>query len=216
MADSEIIFEVEIRCHFENTEEALSLLPFLGPCLQGQDRVSWTTRFYGMVLFKSGALLRQAEVFQNGKTRHYLGWKGPDSGHFANIRQEIDEECTNGIASSAILERLGGNKRLPTRAAVIRELVRLGHSEFMSFHGNDLSGYDETLNVKVKLMNCPVLKWPILVELEKTANTEEEAVLCENYLRELSIRFQLQTRLVREEPPSLLHAQLSSRQSMLD
>lgn len=203
------MFEVEIRCHFDGQDEAFEVLPFLRDCLQGQSPVSWVTRFFGLPLFKSGQLLRTAEVRQGG-VRWYLGWKGPDTGHFANIRQEIDEEFTNGIVDSSVLKQLGGTERALARNAVLEELDRLGHRQFMSFQGNDLAGHDPELELKVKLMTCPVLKWPLIVELERTADAEEEALRHEEELRQLSRRFGLQTRLVREEPPSLLYGQLYS------
>ena len=203
-------YEVEIRCHFDNQDQAFEVLPFLRSCLQGGSPVSWLTRFFGLALFKSGQLLRVAEVAQGGTVRRYLGWKGPDTGRFANIRNEIDEEFTTGIVSSAVLRQLGGTERALAANSVVEELERVGHSQFMVFQGNDLTGYEPGLDLKVKLMTCPVLKWPVIVELEKTAETEQAARRCEDDLRELSSRFALQSRLIRKEPPTLLYEQLYS------
>ncbi len=208
MANPEALFEVEIRCHFDSPEEAYEVLPFVRSRLQGESKVPWVARFYGLTLFKSGQLLRAGEAIHHGGVVHFLGWKGPDTGAFANIRQEVDEDITTGIANSAVIRLLGGKEGIVTPDSVARELKQLGHPEFMSFRGEDISGYDDRFGVKVKLMSCPVLKWPLIVELEKTANTEEEASRCESELQELSRRFQLQKRLVREEPPSLLYAGL--------
>lgn len=210
MANSKPPFEVEVRCHFDSRDEAYKVLPFVRSCLQRE--VSWVNRFYGLTLFKSGQLLRVSEVVHRGEDRRYLGWKGPDIGRFANIRLEIDEEFTTGIVNSAVLKRLGGKEGIGTPEAMIRELEQLGHRQFMSFQGNNFDGYDDQFGVKVKLMACPVLKWPFLVELEKTADTEEEATRCEIQLLELSQRFQLQSRLVREEPPSLFYATVLGRE----
>lgn len=207
-------FEVEIRCHFDSPEEAYKVLPFVRSCLRRE--ISWVTRYYGLTLFKSGQLLRVSEVVYHGEVRHYLGWKGPDIGGFANIRQEVDEEITAGLVNSAIMRRLGAKGEIGTADAVGGELERLGHHQFMSFGGSDLTGYEEPLGLNVKLMTCPVLRWPLLVELEKTANTEEEATQCELELHELSTKFQLQSRLVREEPPSLLYAGLFAHQDGAD
>jgi len=99
----------------------------------------------------------------------------------------------------------GVHKVIETLDAVVLELEHLGHREFMSFQGSDLAGYHKLLGIRVKLMTCPVLKWPLLVEIEKTADAEDEAVKCERALLELSRQFHLQSRLVREEPPSLLY-----------
>jgi hypothetical protein len=201
-------YEVEIRCHFQRREEALETLPFLKACLEGRAPFSWRTRFFGQRLFRSGELLRVAEVSEGDSVRRYLGWKGRDIGSFANIRQEIDEEVTGGISNSRVLNQIGGTDRSLAASAVVEELDSLGHGQFMSFHGVDLTGYEPELDLKVKLMTCPILKWPLIVELEKTATNEEDARRRETELQRLSTRFGLQTRLVRKEPPTLLYEQL--------
>jgi hypothetical protein len=205
--EANVPFEVEIRCHFESQEAAYTVLPFLHDCLQSQS-VPWVSRIFGLSVFKSGQLLRVAEVVRHGKSQYYLGWKGPDVGQFANIRREIDEECTHGIVDSAILRKFGADGDAGTPDAAARKLEELGHKEFMSFSGSDLAGYDKSLGVSAKLMVCPVLRWPVLVELEKMASTEQEAIQREAELRELSLGFRLQSRLVREEPPTLLYTGL--------
>ena len=134
-----------------------------------------------------------------------------DIGAFANVRREIEEECTHGIINSAILSKFGIDGDFGTPGAVIRKLEEAGYAQFMSFSGKDLAGYDESLGVNAKLMLCPALQWPILVELEKMANTEADATRCEADLRELSRKYGLQSRLVREEPPTLLYAELRER-----
>jgi adenylate cyclase class IV len=211
MTDTVSSFEVEIRCHFNDTGEAYGILPFLQSSLREQDRVSWVTRFYGLDLFRSGELLREAEVVQNGQVRRYLGWKGPDVGHYANIRQEIDEEFSDGMADSAIFKRLGGREEPIRRGDVVHELERLGHRQFMSFKGTEIKGYDETFDIKVKMMSCPVLKWPLIVEIEKTAYAEEEAYEREKELQKIALKFKIENRMSREEPPSLLYAQFFSQ-----
>ena len=104
-----------------------------------------------------------------------------------------------------LLKQLGGREDIETSDGVIRVLERLGHHEFMSFRGKNVIGHYEPLGISVKLMSCPVLKWPLMVEIEKTADTEEEAKQCESELYELCGKLQLQDRLVREEPPLLLY-----------
>ena len=37
-----------------------------------------------------------SKTIVDGKTKYYLGWKGCDTGTFANIREEIDEVITAG------------------------------------------------------------------------------------------------------------------------
>jgi hypothetical protein len=198
----ETVYEVEFRCHFENTAEAYRALPFLQACLTR--RIEWVTAFYGIDFFRSGRLLRVADVTSDKNTRTYLGWKGPDTGHFANIRREIDEDITAGIDDSVILDLLGGNHSLSARNEVIQELERLGHHRFMAFEGINITGKYEPLGLSLKLMPCAVLKWPLMLEIEKTAGSEAEAIQCEKGLYDLCFQYQLQDRVVREEPPTLL------------
>jgi adenylate cyclase class IV len=205
MANSEVRFEVEIRCHFDSQDQAFRTLPFLRTSVHRE--VVWSEVFYGLQLFKSGQVLRISDALGTG-ARRLLRWKGPDIGEFTNIREEVDENITTGIVNSTILKRLGGKETVGTADEAIQELERLGHRKFMEWRGHNLDGFHEPLGIKVKLMNCQVLKWPLLVEIEKTANTREEATQWETDLRELSREFQLESRLVREEPPTLLYAGL--------
>lgn len=204
MINQSALFEIEFRCHFSNNEKAYKALPFLPSCLKGEN--TWVDTFYGLGLFKSGQILRVSDVFIGDETRHYLSWKGPDIGKFANIRQELNEEVTNSIANSVIMEWIVGTQRPYTHHEIIQELEQLGHARFMSYRGKSLFGHYEPFSIDVKLMTCSVLKWPLLVEIEKMAITEKEAILRQQDLRELCSQFQLETSLIREEPPSLLYA----------
>jgi hypothetical protein len=76
----------------------------------------------------------------------------------------------------------------------------------MSFRGYDLFGDYQPLDVSLKLLNCNALKWPILLEIEKTAKTREDALIKEAELRDFCDRFGLHDPLVRDEPPTLLYA----------
>lgn len=208
MTDPEPSFEVEIRCRFDTYNQACESLPFLPGCLQRGTSYSWRTGIYGLGVFKSGSLLRAGRVVKAEGARRWLGWKGPDLGSFANIRQEIDEDFSTGITNSLILKRLGGKEHLASPEAVIMELQRLGHHEFMAFGGNDTSGYDDQTEISVKMMNCPSIKWPLMVELEKSAATMAEALKHEHELYKLSQDLNLKGWLVREEPPTLLFSSL--------
>ena len=196
-------FEVEIRCPFDSPEEAYDTIPFLRSSLSRE--CSWESTLFGLHMFKDGQLLRRGIIRTDGETRYYLGWKGPDIGKVANIRQELEEDITEGIKESAILSRLDGKKSYDTYREVIREIEELGYTPFLSFTGKDVSGYYEHLGLHLKLMKCPELKWPLIVEIEKLANTEEEAIQLEQELIELSQQLDLRDRLIREEPPTLLY-----------
>lgn len=197
------MFEVEIRCHFRDADEAYAALPFLRPNLQR--RCVWETSIYGLKLFQSGQLLRTASLVFDKDPQYYLGWKGPDIGQFANIREEIDEEITSGVSESTILKLLGGKECAQNIDDAVRELDRLGYSRFMSFEGVDRSGYYAPYGLSLKLMNCPMLPWPFIVELEKTVNSAQEADRCQQALFDLCSLFQLHDRIVKEEPPTLLY-----------
>jgi len=196
-------FEVEVRCHFDTIDEAYRLIPFLSRCLR--NKMVWSSNFHGQELFKSGELLRLSKVIMDGETRYYLGWKGRDFGSFANIREEIDEIVTHGITNSEILGMLGSQNINPERRQIAPILRHLGHHKFMSFSGYDFFGDYEPLDLDMKLMSCDSLKWPILVEIEKSATTRDEALIQEEELRKFCYHFGLYDQLVKEEPPTLLY-----------
>jgi len=196
-------YEVEIRCHFDSADEAYRTIPFLRDCLKHE--MVWASGIYGEEFFKDGRLLRMSKTTIDGRTEYYMGWKGEDTGTFANIREEIDEIITCGVSESRILEKLGSqNKTLP-RNKISAELKKLGYQRFMSWRGADLLGDYPPLGVSMKLMTCRTLRWPVLVEIEKSAKTKEEALGRENELRDFCNSFGLHNRLVREEPPTLLY-----------
>jgi len=196
-------YEVEIRCHFSSTDEAYRTIPFLRACLQHE--MVWSSGIYGEEFFKAGKLLRMSKTTVDGRTEYYMGWKGMDTGNFANIREEIDEVITGGVTESRILQKLGSQNRTLPRNKISAELKKLGYQRFMFWRGADLLGDYPPLGVSMKLMTCRTLKWPVLVEIEKSAKTKEEALVSENELRAFCDRFGLNDRLVRDEPPTLLY-----------
>ena len=196
-------YEVEIRCHFDSVEEAYNKIPFLRACLKHE--MVWASGIYGEEFFKAGRLLRMSKTTIDGRTEYYMGWKGEDTGTFANIREEIDEVITNGITISRILEKLGSQNLTMPRNKISAEFKKLGYKRFMSWRGADIFGDYKPLDVSMKLMTCRTLRWPVLVEIEKSAKTKEEARVRENELRAFCERFGLNDRLVREEPPTLLY-----------
>jgi adenylate cyclase class IV len=196
-------YEVEIRCHFDSVEEAYNKIPFLRACLKHE--MVWASGIYGEEFFKAGRLLRMSKTTVDGRTEYYMGWKGKDNGTFANIREEIDEVITSGITESRILEKLSSQNRTLPRNKISAELKKLGYQRFMSWRGADLFGDYKPLDVSMKLMTCRTLKWPVLVEIEKSAKSKKEALVRENELSAFCDRFGLHDRLVREEPPTLLY-----------
>ena len=132
-------YEVEIRFRFQNHQEVYRVLPFLRSILQHDGE--WETTIYGQDLFKSGELLRLSKVVLDEKIRWFFAWKGPDLGEFANIRQEIGEEVTNGVIESQILQFLKGKKEIRSPQALDLELDLLGDERFMSFTGNNYVGF---------------------------------------------------------------------------
>jgi len=203
MAKTKELFEVEFRCHFNSPEDAYHTLPFLRSCLKR--RVPWTGTLYGLELFKSGQILRTGRTNEDGKIYDYITWKGPDTGGFCNIRREIGENITNGISSSTILKMLGGKRSIQNKDEAVQELERLGYHPFMSWEGVDTYGYFQPHNINVKLMSCEILKWPWIVEFEKTAETEQEATKREVELYEFSREFWLWKHIFKEEPTQLLY-----------
>ena len=206
-----MLYEVEIRLHFENRNAAFKKLPFLRSSLEQE--ITWNTTIFGLKLFKAGKLLRRGVVSMDNETRYYLGWKGPDTGSFANIRRELNEEITDGIMDSGVMKMLGGKSHIKSPEEAVLEMERLGHHPFMSFRGKDANGYYPLLELHIKLMTCAELKWPLLVELEKMAGTEEEALQYELELQEICRRLHVLNHLVREEPPTLLYETVANKQS---
>jgi adenylate cyclase class IV len=205
------MFEVEIRCHFDSLESVHDSLSLFSSCLQHE--MIWDSSIYGLGLFKSGRVLRISSVIIDTEAKNYLCLKEKDIGEFANIRQETEEDITNGITNSEILKTLGGAENLKTCGEIIREVEHLGYPPFMSYRGKNLSGYYEPFDIHLKLMHCQVLKWPLLLELEKMAKTEADAKQSESELRELCRLFRLTDRLVKEEPPTLLYNAIFNRGS---
>lgn len=197
-------YEIEIRFCVERAEEAYTLLPFLEQSL-GSPKV-WSTDIVGQAVYESGRLLRLGRVPPTGNTRYYLGYKGPDLGSFANLRQEWGEEITGGITQSAILPIVGLADSYPTPTAVIEALTGAGHTPFMGFAGVDRLGYYAPLKVHTKLCQCEaILDQQFLIELEMSAASLEEARAAEVRLQEIAEAYHITDRLFRDEPPTMLY-----------
>ncbi|MEZ4862084.1 MAG: hypothetical protein R3C14_12280 [Caldilineaceae bacterium] len=197
-------YEVEIRFCVANQAEAFALLPFLEASLGAPK--AWSTEIVGRTIYSAGKLLRVGRVPPTGESRYYLGYKGPDLGAFANIRQELGEEITHGITQSEILTTLGLAATHTTTSAIVATLNEAGHRPFMAFAGVDRLGYYPPLALHTKLCQCAmILDDQLLVELELGANSLAAAQQAEARLQSLAADYGLTDRLFREEPPTLLY-----------
>jgi hypothetical protein len=202
-------FEVEFRCRFATEEDAFRAVPFLRASLVVS--VEWTDSYYGRDVFERGEILRFASILRPDRTRYSLGWKGVDTGAFANVRREIDEDVTMGVSRSRIVAALTGHEGPCSWAEVAPLLESAGYRRFMAYEGRSLVGRHESLGINTKLMHCRTLRWPLLVELEKLAATEAEASRCESELLDVCREYRLEGRLVREEPGTLLYEKVFGR-----
>ncbi|MBU5677077.1 hypothetical protein KQI88_11710 [Alkaliphilus sp. MSJ-5] len=74
----------------------------------------------------------------------------------------------------------------------------------MSLSGTNITGHHEKLQIDFKLMKCSILKYPLLLEIEKSAETIEEALRQELVLEDFITKYKLESRIIKEEPPTLL------------
>jgi hypothetical protein len=202
-------YEIEIRFCVAQPAEAFALLPFLEESL-GAPKL-WATEIVGRDLYESGRLLRVGRVPPTGNSRYYLGYKGPDLGTLANIRQEWGEEITDGIEQSAILAQLS-LAGPSSRAAIIDALNLSGYTPFMAFAGVDRLGYYAPLDLHTKLCQCEaILDQQYLIELEMSATSLQEAHAAEMRLQEIAEEYGLLERLFRDEPPTMLYKRTFDR-----
>jgi len=203
-------YEIEIRFCVGEPAEAYALLPFLAQSL-GDPKV-WATDIIGRDLYEAGRLLRLGRVPPSGQPRYYLGYKGPDLGTVANIREEWGEEITDGIGESAILAQLGLAGSHGTHAAIVELLQSTGYTPFMGFAGVDRLGYYAPLELHTKLCQCEaILDKQFLIELEMSATSLEGARAAEVRLQQLAAEYGLLDRLVRDEPPTMLYKRTFGR-----
>ena len=128
----------------------------------------------------------------------------------------MEEIIGEDTAGSPILKMLGGKADIKSKDEAVRELQHLGHHPFMSWSGVDSLGYYDTYDIKVKLMSCPILKWPWIVEIEKMAATEQDAHRCEEELYELCQKLRLHEQIFKEEPPQLLYEKVFGGRTQID
>lgn len=197
-------YEVEIRFVVDTPAEAFSLLPFLEESLRQPK--SWSTQIIGESIFTDGRLLRIGQVVGDKEEKRYMGYKGPDVGTFANIREEWDEEVTHGTSKSEILAAVGLSGSFGSLDAIFAALAEAGHHPFMGFSGVDQLGFYAPLSVHTKLCRCAdIVDDGVLVELEMAAETLEEAKAAEAKLQEIARKYDLIERLDPDEPPTMLY-----------
>jgi len=200
--EKKMLYETETRVYFNSQDEAFKALPFLNECLK--KKIEFHTRMYGIELFNSGKILRVSDVRNSNMTKTYLGYKEPDIGRLFNIRNEIDEEITYEIEESFILQTIEGIKKVVNVGNISQILESIGHRQFMSLSGTNITGRHQKLQIDFKLMKCSTLKYPLLLEIEKSAETIEEAFHQELELMNFITEYKLEDRVVKEEPPALL------------
>lgn len=196
------VYEVETRVYFKSFEEAYEKLPFLKDDLTR--KIEWTTYTYGPEIFKEDLLLRSSVVIRGEEKKYYLGYKEKDTGSFCNIRAEFDEEITEEKRLSASIKALTGKDIFVNSHDFERTLEVLGYKKFMSFSGYNITGVSKELGLALKLMHCEVLEYPVLLELEKSANSYDEALKAEKEIKATIESLGLLDRVVRKEPPTLL------------
>jgi len=201
-----MMYEIETRVYFDSQEEAFDTLPFLQECLK--NKIEWKTRMYGAELFNLGKILRVSDFEHNGMKRAYLSYKEQDIGEIFNIRKEIDEEITLGISDSYILRLIDGAEQEISMENISQILESLGHKQFMILKGTNLTGCYEKSQIDLKFMECTILKYPLLLEIEKSAEALEEALKKELELKNFIAEYKLENRVVRKEPPALIKERL--------
>jgi len=80
----------------------------------------------------------------------------------------------------------------------------------MSLIGENMTGRDERLQIDFKLMNCSSLKFPLLLEIEKSAETLDEAFRQELELRNFITEHKLERRALKEEPINLIRTDIEA------
>jgi hypothetical protein len=156
--------------------------------------------------------LRISRIKHGIHDKFFLGWKGADKGKFANIREELGEEITNGIINSSIFRIVGlGNATFETRSSVMATLVASGFLPFMAFSGENLVAQDLIQKTYYKIMRSPDIRFNPLVEVEKIAESLDEAFTFESKLAQFSIENKIEHYIVHEEPPTLLYLEKIKR-----
>lgn len=197
------IYEIETRFHFSTEKEIYQKLPFLKSYLELE--VKWKTDHYGEKLFKKDYVLRISQSNVKGAKIVSLGYKEPDFGQKINIRKEYSEKIADIIQNSEILQILEGKKSLKNKILLAKELERLGYEKFMSFNGYSLLGKYDPLNLKLKIMHCRDLQFPLLLEIEKEAEMKEEIKDKEKSILNFIEEYDLKDKLIKKEPPTLLY-----------
>lgn len=201
-----MVYEVETRVYFNDYNECFNILPWIKDILT--KKVEFKTIMYGSELFDAGYILRISKINVEGIGKVILGYKEKDCGQGFNIRKEVEEELFNDKVVSKILEEFYDVTKYVDIHNIDSTLVQLGYESFIVLTGINLVGIYEELDIELKLMKCNELKYPILLEIEKTAKTIEEAMKLEQDLNIFITKYNLHNRVVKLEPPYLLIREL--------
>ena len=197
------IYEVETRFEFEDREEVYTVLHFLESCLNLE--IEWKTEHFGRDLFKEDRVLRISDSKIDGDRISSLAYKEPDRGQEINIRKEYSERINKGLKESLIMGIVGGKRNYADSKEIKKELKRLGHAPFMFFKGHSLLGKYEPRGLHFKLMYCSYLQYPLLLEIEKEAESEAGIMDKKEDIYDFIEKYGLDSRLIPQEPPTLLY-----------
>ena len=201
------IYEIETRFTFQDENEAFKTLPFIKNSFTR--KITWQTYHYGIELFKKDIILRITKGQMEQREKIYLGYKNSDcSTSKLNIRKEYEEDITNGVDNSCIMQKIKGNLQHTDLNSIEKELAKLNHKLFMFFFGKSTLGFYEKLNFKLKLMTCDCLEYPFMLEIERETEREQDIKKHEKDILNFVEKYNLGNRLVSKEPPTLLFESL--------
>jgi hypothetical protein len=197
------LYEVETRFHFKDKDEVFSFLPDFRTSFTKS--INWETWHYGKHLFHKDIILRIGKSIDSQGDYFSLGYKEKDiSQNIINIRKELNENIDQPIYSKIYSDILKGNKLIISKDNIFKKLFALGYSEFMYFKGNSLLGYNDKYKIDIKLMFCNDIKYPVLLEIEKTTPYRDDVLKLSNELLNFSYTHKLNDFMLKEEPPKLL------------
>ncbi len=210
--------EIETRIWFKDEAELRARFPLLE--IDPDSAFAWKTVFFGMDVLKKGELLRISEVEQQDGKKYSITWKGIDQdGQQLNDRLEIQEEIgigqTTVILAGSPVEKLAWSPW--NTLDDIQEIsdVQQPYPRFAAFFGRNKKAQLHGSPVDVKVMQCGVPNWPVLVEFEISCEREDEISAAKQVVLD-AIPVDLKERQVLAEPPTLAYEQLFGNRTPLE